>query len=757
MAHATVSLGPRATRTPRAGTSAAAAPGVGATAVLGVGRRTADDQRPEVSRPPLSARFTYDLLRPSARHLRVSEPSDSDEREAELAAERVLRGDPTPSLSVSTPALQRTCARCVQEDEPRVQRAAASPSGSVGVVDTSAAAGATQSTGSPLPAHVRAFFEPRFRLDFANVRIHHDGEAARAARSIDAHAFTLGSHIVFGRDRYAPETSDGRRLLAHELAHVAQQRGGNPPRIHRFVDEAAIGCGGPRGAGTIRFQHDGRTDEYVLEHCDVTPGTYDNVQVHLTSRGIDFDLGLTERATQFDFRYAIGPGQSNPARFFAGQTTVRMVAAPASESGAAAYRFSVKSLSDAEVRALAGVSTGALPEGVMVPVGASPTAHQPEESRAQLSSLLPPAMAAGAYFSPTPFSFLPPNTTGVLWTQGHTSIWANPQGALLPTLRGYRGNLGYYLAELLPSVGRNFTVRLHEGVPGTFANDAVFPLMPGQQSYLYVLRDADHAARFAETLRTTSHGGQYTYSPPRAVGDAQLGPVGESELAMYEILSRRGRAPMCTNNCITVPASTIEGALGTRPTTSTGVDVMSGRGPSGVVDPHHAGRGRLMSEAMREGPLPPGVGRLNLRVTLGGSASMFLIRGGGRVLLVYGIHQSLERIHDAATEGHAIRAVAEEGGSWAGAILASAIGGAAAGALVCAPTGPVDAVCVVGGFLGGALFGVVGGAIGHEVGHEAGTAAESAVDAVTAPVLRYGTELMNYMDYNIRQLYGVPF
>jgi hypothetical protein len=80
--------------------------------------------------------------------------------------------------------------------------------------------------GEPLPGSVRAFFEPRFGHDFSRVRIHSDDRAAGDAARLRAQAFTIGRDIVFARARYAPETSEGRHLLAHELAHVVQQTGG---------------------------------------------------------------------------------------------------------------------------------------------------------------------------------------------------------------------------------------------------------------------------------------------------------------------------------------------------------------------------------------------------------------------------------------------------------------------------------------------------------------------------------------------------
>ena len=87
-------------------------------------------------------------------------------------------------------------------------------------------------SGEPLPGSARAFFEPRFGHDFSRVRIHRDETAAASAKAVSAHAYTVANHLVFAQGRYAPETGEGRRLLAHELAHVVQQQGGTP-RVQR--------------------------------------------------------------------------------------------------------------------------------------------------------------------------------------------------------------------------------------------------------------------------------------------------------------------------------------------------------------------------------------------------------------------------------------------------------------------------------------------------------------------------------------------
>src|SRR4029077_20793737 len=84
------------------------------------------------------------------------------------------------------------------------------------------------SPGQPLDAATRADMEPRFGHDFSKVRVHADAQAAESARAVSALAYAVGEHVAFRGERYAPGTSAGRHLLAHELAHVVQQaRGGS--------------------------------------------------------------------------------------------------------------------------------------------------------------------------------------------------------------------------------------------------------------------------------------------------------------------------------------------------------------------------------------------------------------------------------------------------------------------------------------------------------------------------------------------------
>jgi len=80
--------------------------------------------------------------------------------------------------------------------------------------------------GSPMDNDTRGFMESRLGADFSDVRVHTDATASESARSVQAHAYTVGSDVVFQSGKYAPDSDSGKRMLAHELTHVVQQRSG---------------------------------------------------------------------------------------------------------------------------------------------------------------------------------------------------------------------------------------------------------------------------------------------------------------------------------------------------------------------------------------------------------------------------------------------------------------------------------------------------------------------------------------------------
>ncbi len=92
--------------------------------------------------------------------------------------------------------------------------------------------------GRAVDPGARAFFEPRFRFDFSHVRVHADALAARSASAIGARAYAVGPHIAFAANQYAPSSPAGRRLIAHELAHVVQAAARSPAAETAIVRRA---------------------------------------------------------------------------------------------------------------------------------------------------------------------------------------------------------------------------------------------------------------------------------------------------------------------------------------------------------------------------------------------------------------------------------------------------------------------------------------------------------------------------------------
>lgn len=123
------------------------------------------------------------------RKAEVSSPEDAEEKEAEHVAEKVMR----------------------MSDQ------------DAGPASSAPSSGANGGGGQPLSRSDREFMEPRFGRSFENVRLHTDNQAQEEATGIGAKAFTQGSDISFGRGSGPGD----KKLLAHELAHVAQQDNGD--------------------------------------------------------------------------------------------------------------------------------------------------------------------------------------------------------------------------------------------------------------------------------------------------------------------------------------------------------------------------------------------------------------------------------------------------------------------------------------------------------------------------------------------------
>jgi hypothetical protein len=178
----------------------------------------------------------------------------------------------------------------------------------------------TRSTGQRLDANSRAFFEPRFGVDFSHVRIHADRTAGDVADRLGAHAFTVGTHIAFGHGRHDPGSVEGRHLLAHELTHVVQQGGGSDDigaagdaQVQRLVRTSSVTC--PAAATGIANPHTGGADRRASSLLDHAITRITNAQAARVATPGDPDVVAVGNAlhTVFHFDAANAATWTTPA------------------------------------------------------------------------------------------------------------------------------------------------------------------------------------------------------------------------------------------------------------------------------------------------------------------------------------------------------------------------------------------------------------------------------------------------------------
>lgn len=190
---------------------------------------------------PATTRFAHDFSRVPLHSpapiklqskLAVNTPGDVYEHEADRISEQVL--------SMSEPRQRHDCAcggcpKCQSErvahEHVQTKRIQAND---VAEVEAPAVVHEVlRSSGQPLDAATREFFERHLGHDFSRVRVHTDTKAADSARAVNAMAYTVGQNVVFGAGQYAPSTMAGKKLLAHELVHTGQQSNDTRGRVQR--------------------------------------------------------------------------------------------------------------------------------------------------------------------------------------------------------------------------------------------------------------------------------------------------------------------------------------------------------------------------------------------------------------------------------------------------------------------------------------------------------------------------------------------
>jgi hypothetical protein len=156
----------------------------------------------------ISSRPKSGTLLPLSNHVRLHEPGGPCEREAEYISEGLVRrpqsGTDGGNAFGQAAEDRRVMGTRSQDIPPLIQKALYAP-------------------GRALPGPTHRQMETQFGRDFSDVRIFTDDTAAYAAGLMQARALTVGNNILFGANRFSPESTEGQKLIAHELTHVVQQ------------------------------------------------------------------------------------------------------------------------------------------------------------------------------------------------------------------------------------------------------------------------------------------------------------------------------------------------------------------------------------------------------------------------------------------------------------------------------------------------------------------------------------------------------
>ena len=287
---------------------------------------------------------------------------EDDKEELQAKRERLQRQpeeEDEEELQAKPEGLQRQAEE--EEEELQAKSAGGTPTGPA----IGRAAAAVSGGGRPLSRAERSWFEPRLGRDLSPVRVHHDASAGAAARDIHARAYTLRNHIAFAPGAYDGTSTEGRRLMAHELVHTAQQ---GAAKVARRVGAPGVACApvaiqrtpengddvieappGPPGKlesttprvdrikiacdqGKIVFETAGGFFIYNMHEAGscTLEGEEFPARIEITKSRINFypapakHRELAERNESIDFGFRLRKGQDNPKTLLEGQSTVLM-------------------------------------------------------------------------------------------------------------------------------------------------------------------------------------------------------------------------------------------------------------------------------------------------------------------------------------------------------------------------------------------------------------------------------------------------
>jgi Domain of unknown function (DUF4157) len=596
-------------------------------------------------------RAVQHLLRSGAirAKLAVSQPGDLEEQEADGVANKIMRshgGVGSAPCTCSTG--EEMCEECQQKNSGAVARKATASGASGGSrpgIDHVIGSG-----GHPLDASARAFFEPRFGHDFSGVRVHTDSWAAASARAIDALAYTSGNDVAFASGTYSPETAEGRKLLAHELTHVVQERE-RPSGITRrqLAPELSISMT-PEYAKAL-------SDFELTEQISTLENYLATLEQGNTEREqVESNLEVLHQEQQ----------QRGAAGGDTGKDKAGEVPRPAGLPLDGAYALQA---APANLQALADI----LPDGELITLTEDSTsgAAQPTRITSPLAGAAQATLgSANAALRTQGFAAAGENTIFVV----AIPRWGTP-GATIPESTSVWG----HTAVGARLDGRIVTVRGF--------NPASNSIGPG--NYSAVLKgEGNVIAQFTDDTELLTKVGAATVEYPveRTVVEEFLhalptpGPAGSEGLKYTAVPGNACEGSNCGSWAIDLAERFLKGRIGAK----------GGTPVADIPNPGQAGQGTIVrfirnaSQGAEE--IAPVEGAVGPAIASGMPTALKVLKVGGRVMLVVGIAAIPVEVYLANPEERE-RTFAGATAGFAGGLAA----GAAAG-LVCGPGAPVCSV-----------------------------------------------------------------
>lgn len=504
----------------------------------------------------------------------------------------------------------------------------------------------------------------------------------------------------------------------------------------------------PDSGGTLRAFGQGRgqsLDSATRRWFEPHFGDLASVRVHNDAPAQAAAGALNARAFTAGNDIAFAPGEYDPssragrwliahelahsvqARDAGGAPMLRRQPRP---SGGTSAPFRVETITAAEYEQMTGSSADSLPEKRYISAGS-----------------LAPGAGIGGIIGPRPTLPLPIGSTGFMWQGSHVTHLAvlpqeNPFLSFLfgpgrVEAGGFRASLFQHgMADVPGPLGRYFRDQLYFGTPGSYANDAIFPYMPGATAAHTpggeaAIPEAEALVEAMRRARPDLAGETYRFSTPR------------NPETLRRLIARWQAAgvdpcPPGASNCINLVRSLTEQSIGGQtPTIERGgqlIDAISGMDASGNPAPSSPAS-QWPGTPMREGEAvnmdeylgtrgmepggvfePQGLLRTPLTRDMWLRGATGVVRAGGTVLLIYGAVNTVSRVASAPNEELPV-VLGEEAGAWGGGAIGAILGEALGTVVICGASGPGVALCIaVVGMAGGAVGSAVGQAYGHDLG-----------------------------------------